>query len=89
MGCALGFVPILRATIQTDERIAARSASDMRVGLPLVLGPNRAVELQMALSLLIKFVLQLQPGDEGDESCTHSLEFKSFKEFDQIVEIMQ
>ena len=40
-------------------------------------------------SLLIKFALQLQPGDEGDEYCTHSLEFKSCKEFDQLVEIIQ
>jgi hypothetical protein len=39
-------------------------------------------------SLLIKFALQLQPGDEGDEYCMHSLEFKSFKEFDQLVEII-
>jgi hypothetical protein len=40
-------------------------------------------------SMLIKFELLLQPGDEGDEYCMHSLEFKSFKEFAQLVEIIQ
>ena len=40
-------------------------------------------------AVLVKFVLQLQPGDEGDEFCSHSLEFKSRAEFDGIVEIIQ
>ena len=40
-------------------------------------------------AVLVKFVLQLQPGDECDEFCSHSLEFKSRAEFDQIVEIIQ
>ena len=40
-------------------------------------------------AVLVKFVLHLQPGDEGDEFCSHSMEFKSRAEFDSIVEIIQ
>ena len=74
----------LRVLVLYEDPLSADLEGQVYQGCVVAVGPYWP-----PLGLLIKFVLQLQPGDEGDESCTHSLEFKSFKEFDQIVEIIQ
>ena len=73
----------LRVNVLYEDQLSADLAGQVYPGCVMAVGPY------WPPSMLIKFALLLQPGDEGDEHCSHSLEFKSFKEFEQIVAIIQ
>ena len=73
----------LRVLVLYEDPLSADLEGQVYQGRVVAVGPY------WPPSLLIKFALKLQPGDAGGEYCTHSLEFKSLKEFDQLVEIIQ
>ena len=73
----------MRVLVLYEDPLSADLEGQVYQGRVVAVGPY------WPPSLLIKFVLKLQPGDAGGEYCTHSLEFKSLKEFAQLVEIIQ
>ena len=73
----------LRVLVLYEDPLSADLEGQVYQGRVVAVGPY------WPPSLLIKFALKLQPGDAGGEYCTHSLEFKSLKEFAQLVEIIQ
>ena len=72
-----------RVYVQYENQHSADYPSQVYQGRVLNVGPY------MPPSLLIKFAITLQPGDEGGEECVHSMEFKCRYEFDQFVQIIE
>ena len=73
----------LRVLVLYEDQLSADLEGKVYQGCVMAVGPY------WPPSMLIKFALLLQPGDEGDEYCMHSLEFKSIKAFYQLVRIIQ
>ena len=73
----------MRVLVLYEHQLSADLEGQVYRGRVMAVGPY------WPPSMPIKFALKLQPGDAGGEYCVHSLEFKSFKEFDQLVEIIQ